>query len=162
MKKINLIIAMALGLLMLLSVHGIASDDPFFEYWQNQQRQQRGQREKVIHFITVDSNGSTVRIQCGDEIQLRLQENETTGYSWHFDELGFEIVSERQEKINNLIGSPTMHIWIFRPWSLAENVIKMSYYRTWEGKRLDSQRFEVKIAVDCAFRYKLNMKEIVK
>jgi inhibitor of cysteine peptidase len=152
MKKINLILAMALGLFMLLSVRGIASDDPFYEYWQNQQRQQRYQREKVIHLITIDSNGSTVRIQCGDEIQLKLQENETTGYSWHFDELGFEIVSDSQEKMNNLIGSPTMHIWIFRPGSLAEKVIKMSYYRTWEGKRPDSQLFEVKIVADCTFR----------
>jgi predicted secreted protein len=73
-------------------------------------------------------------------------------YSWHFDELGYEIVSERQEKKSDLIGSPTIHTWIFRPMSLVEEVIKMSYYRTWEGKRPDSQRFEVKIVVDCIFR----------
>ena len=106
----------------------------------------------MVHIITIDSNDSMVRIQCGDEIQLELQENQTTGYSWHFDELGYEIVSEKQEKKSDLIGSPTTHIWIFRPKSLAESVIKMSYYRTWEGKRSDTQRFKVKIVVDCIFR----------
>ena len=51
-----------------------------------------------------------------------------------------------------LIGSPATHIWIFKPTSLAENVIKMSYYRTWEGKRPDTQQFKVNIVVDCTFR----------
>ena len=152
MKKISLILSMVLYLSIWLSINVVASDDPLYDYWQDQQRQQLHHREKVVHIITIDSNNSTVRIQCGDDIQLELQENSTTGYSWHFDELNYEIVSERQERKSDLIGSPATHIWILRPKSLAQNVIKMSYYRTWEGKRSDTQRFKVKIVVDCTFR----------
>ncbi len=154
MKKITAIIFLVLSIITLpvFTFNVIASDDPLYDYWQNQQRQQLHHQEKVVHIITIDSNDSTVRIKCGDEIQLELQENQTTGYNWHFDELGYEIVSERQERKSDLIGSPATHIWIFKPTSLAENVIKMSYYRTWEGKRSDSQRFKVKIVVDCTFR----------
>ena len=152
MKKTSLILSMVLCLSILLSINVIASDDPLYDYWQNQQRQQRHHQEKVVRIITIDSNNSTVRIQCGDDIQLELPENSTTGYSWHFDELNYEIVSERQERKSDLIGSPATHIWILRPKSLAQNVIKMSYYRTWEGKRQDTQQFKVKIVVDCTFR----------
>jgi predicted secreted protein len=152
MKKTSLVLSMVLGLSILLSINVIASDEQFYDYWQNQQRQQLHHQEKVVHIITNNSNDSIVRIQCGDEIQLELPENSTTGYSWHFDELGYEIVSERQERKSDLDGSPATHIWIFKPTSLAENVIKMSYYRTWEGKRQDSQRFKIKIVVDCIFR----------
>ncbi len=154
MKKITAIIFLVLSIITIpaFAFNVVASDDPFNDYWQNQQRQQLHHREKVMHIITIDSNDSTVRIQCGDEIQLKLQENQTTGYSWHFDELGYEIVSERLERKSDLIGSPATHIWIFRPIFLAENVIKMSSYRTWEGKRSDTQQFKVKIVVDCTFR----------
>jgi predicted secreted protein len=154
MKKIIAIIFLVLSIITLpiFTFNVIASDDPINDYWQNQQRQQMHHREKVVHIITGNSKNSTLRIQCGDEIQLELQENQTTGYSWHFDELGYEIVSERQERKSDLSGSPATHIWILRPKSLTESVIKMSYYRTWEGKRSDTQQFQVKIVVDCTFR----------
>jgi predicted secreted protein len=153
MKKNTAIIFLALSITFpVFAFNVITSDDQFYDYWQNQQRQQLHHREKVVHIITNNSNDGIVRIQCGDEIQLELQENQTTGYSWHFDELGYEIISERQERKSDLDGSPSTHIWIFKPKSLAENVIKMSYYRTWEGKRSDTQRFKVKIVVDCIFQ----------
>ncbi|MGA2782609.1 MAG: protease inhibitor I42 family protein [Smithella sp.] len=154
MKKITAIIFLVLSIITLpvFTFNVIASDDPLYDYGQNQQRQQLNHREKVVHIITNNSNDGIVRIKCGDEIQLELQENGTTGYSWHFDELSYEIISERLEKKSDLDGSPATHIWIFRPKSLAEGVIKMSYYRTWEGKRSDTQQFKVKIVVDCTFR----------
>ena len=153
MKKVTAIIFLVLSItIFIFAFNVIASDDPFHDYWQDQQRQQMHHREKVVHIITVYSNNGTVRIQCGDDIQLELPENNTTGYSWHFDELNYEIVSERQERKSDLDGSPATHIWILRPKSLAQDVIKMSYYRTWEGKRPDTQFFEVKIVVDCTFR----------
>ena len=153
MKRITAIIFLVLSItIFIFTFNVIASDDPSNNYWQNQQRQQLHHQEKVVHIITNNSNDSTVRIQCGDEIQLELQENSTTGYRWHFDELNYEIVSERQERKSDLIGSPATHIWILRPKSLAESDIKMSYYSTWEEKRSDTQQFKVKIVVDCTFR----------
>jgi predicted secreted protein len=150
MKRKGLMLAMVLGL-MLLSINAMAND-PLYDYWQRQHQRQH-QREKMVWPVTTSSNGSTIRIQCGDEIQLELQENGTTGYGWHFDELGgFELVSEKSQEKSDLIGSPTMHIWIFRPRYLGERVIKMSYYREWEVENTDIQRFEVKIIVDCVFR----------
>jgi len=153
MKRIAAIISLVLSItIFIFAFNVIASDDPLYDYWQKQQRRQLHHQEKVAHIITITSNNSTVRIQCGDDIQLELQENNTTGYSWHFDELNYEIVSERQDRKSDLIGSPATHIWILKPKSLAKSDIKMSYYRTWEGKRSDTLRFKVKIVVDCTFR----------
>ena len=153
MKRIAAIISLVLSItIFIFAFNVIASDDPLYDYWQKQQRRQLHHQEKTVHIITITSNNSTVRIQCGDDIQLELQENNTTGYSWHFDELNYEIVSERQDRKSDLIGSPATHIWILKPKSLAKSDIKMSYYRTWEGKRSDTLRFKVKIVVDCTFR----------
>ncbi|MGD0280099.1 MAG: protease inhibitor I42 family protein [Smithella sp.] len=152
MKRIAAIIFLVLSITIFILVFNVtASDDPLYDYWQKQQRQQLHHQEKVVHIMTIDSNNSTVRIQCGDDIRLELPENSTTGYRWHFDEINYEIASEKVEK-GNLIGSSATHIWIFRPKALAGSDIKMSYYRKWEGKRPDTQRFKVKIVIDCTFR----------
>ncbi|HUN54637.1 MAG TPA: protease inhibitor I42 family protein [Smithella sp.] len=151
MKRITAIIFLVLSVTIITAFSVTASNDPIYDYWQNQQRRETHHQEKIVHTITIDSNNSTVRIQCGDDIRLELPENGTTGYSWHFDERPYEIASEKVEK-GSLDGSPAKHIWIFSPKSLAGGDIKMSYYRTWEGKRPDTKRFQVKIAVDCTFR----------
>ena len=91
MKRITVIISLVLSIpIFVFAFTVLASNDPLYDYWHKQQRQQLHHQEKVVHIITIDSNNSTVRIQCGDDIQLELQENNTTGYSWHFDELNYK------------------------------------------------------------------------
>jgi len=108
--------------------------------------------EKRIR-VDIDSNGSKIEVQLGDEIEIELQGAGGTGYAWYFDELDddfFGLIHEGrkiQEKSRQLVGSPTLHTWVFKAKKIGKSVIKMSYYRIWEGKDSAVRRFEVEINI---------------
>ena len=103
--------------------------------------------------VDIDSNGSKIELHPGDEIEIELQGAGGTGYAWHFDELDdnfFESIHEGrkiQEKGRGFAGSPTLYTWVFKVKKIGKGVIKMSYYRIWEGKDSAVRRFEVEINV---------------
>jgi len=103
--------------------------------------------------VGIDSNGSKIELQPGDEIQIELQGAGATGYAWYFDELDndfFELIHEGrkiQQKSGELVGSPTLHTWVFKGEKIGKSIIRMSYYRIWEGKDSAVRRFEVEINV---------------
>jgi len=103
--------------------------------------------------VGIDSNGSTIELPSGDEIQIELQGAGATGYAWYFDELGsdfFELIHEGrkiQGKDGEIVGSPILYTWVFKAKKLGKTVIKMSYYRIWEGKDSAVRRFEIEINI---------------
>jgi len=103
--------------------------------------------------VDVDSNGSKIELQPGDEIEIELQGAGGTGHTWYFDKLDsdfFELIHEgrkTQEKSRQLVGSPTLHTWVFKAKKIGKSVIKMSYYRIWEGKDSAVRRFEIEINI---------------
>lgn len=103
--------------------------------------------------VDIDSNGSKIELHPGDEIEIELQGAGGTGYAWYFDQLDndfFELIHEgrkTQEKNRQLVGSPILHAWVFKARKIGKSVIKMSYYRIWEGKDSAVRRFEVEINI---------------
>ncbi len=103
--------------------------------------------------VDIDSNGSKIELHPGDEIQIELQGAGATGYAWYFDELDndfFELIHEGRkihEKSKELVGSPTLYTWVFKAQKIGKSVIKMSYYRIWEGRDSAVRRFEVEINI---------------
>jgi predicted secreted protein len=103
--------------------------------------------------VDIDSNGSKIELQPGDEIQIELQGAGGTGYAWYFDELDndfFELIHEGrkiQGKGGALVGSPTLYTWVFKAKKIGKSIIRMSYYRIWEGKDSAVRRFEVEITI---------------
>jgi predicted secreted protein len=103
--------------------------------------------------VDMDSNGSRLELHAGDEIQIELQGAGGTGYSWYFDKLDndfFELIGKErkvQEKSGELVGSPTQYLWLIKVIKTGSSVIKMSYYRVWEGKDKGIRRFEVEMDI---------------
>jgi predicted secreted protein len=103
--------------------------------------------------VDIDSNGSRIELHTSDEIQIELQGIGGTGYAWYFDELDndfFELVSKQrkvQEKSGESVGSPTLYTWIIKAKKIGKSVIKMSYYRIWEGKDKAIRQFEVEVNI---------------
>jgi predicted secreted protein len=98
-------------------------------------------------------NGKKIEVKLGDQIQIELQGTEGTGYAWYFDELDndfFELIGKErkvQEKSGDLVGSPTLYTWILKAKQIGKSVIKMIYYRVWEGKDKAIRRFEVEVDI---------------
>ena len=111
-----------------------------------------GAMEKRIR-VDIDSNGSKIELQPGDEIEIELQGAGATGYAWYFDELDndfFELIHEGRkihEKSRELVGSPTLYTWVFKAKQMGKTAIKMSYYRIWEGKDSAFRRFQIEINI---------------
>jgi predicted secreted protein len=101
--------------------------------------------------VDIDSNGSKIELHLGDEIEIELQGAGGTGYAWYFDELDsdfFELIHDgrkTQEKSRQLVGSPILYTWVFKAKKMGKSVIKMSYYRIWEGKDTAVRRFQIEI-----------------
>ena len=111
-----------------------------------------GDMKKRIQ-VGIDSNGSKIELRPGDEIEIELQGAGGTGYAWYFDKLDsdfFELIHEgrkTQEKSRQIVGSPILYTWVFKAKKMGESVIKMSYYRVWEGKDTAVRRFGVEINI---------------
>lgn len=103
--------------------------------------------------VDIDSSGSRAELRAGDEIQIELKGVGGTGYSWYFDELDhdfFELIGEErkiQEKGGESVGSPTLYTWILKAKKTGKSVIRMSYYRIWEGKDKALRRFELEVNI---------------
>jgi len=98
-------------------------------------------------------NGKRIELKVGDEIQIELEGIGGTGYAWYFDEFDnefFELIGKErkvQEKSGDLVGSPTLYTWILKAKQIGKSVIKMIYYRVWEGKDKAIRRFEVEVDI---------------
>jgi len=104
--------------------------------------------------VDIDSNGGTIELRPGDEIEIELQGTGGTGYTWYFDELDsdfFELIHEgrkiQEKRSSELVGSPTLYTWVFKAKKIGKGAIKMSHYRIWEGKNSAARRFEVEINI---------------
>ena len=103
--------------------------------------------------VDIDSSGSRAELRPGDEIQIELQAVAGTGFSWYFDELDhnfFELIDEErkmEEKGGESVGSPTLYTWVLKAKKTGKSVIRMSYYRNWEGKDKALRRFELEVNI---------------
>ncbi len=103
--------------------------------------------------VDIDSSGSRAELRPGDEIQIELQGAGGTGFSWYFDELDhnfFELIGEErkmEEKGGESVGSPTLYTWVLKAKKIGKSVIRMSYYRNWEGKDKALRRFELEVSI---------------
>ena len=103
--------------------------------------------------VDMDSNGSRLELHAGDEIQIELQGAGGTGYAWYFDEFDnefFELIGKErkvQERSGDPVGSPTQYLWLIKAIKTGSSIIKMSYYRVWEGTDKAIRRFKVEIDI---------------
>jgi len=78
-------------------------------------------------------------LNVGDIAVVILEENPSTGYSWHYTISNEEIaalesddVSEQEE---NVVGAPILHTWKFKCLEKGNTEITFQYYREWEGPK---------------------------
>ena len=66
-------------------------------------------------YLTMDDNGSSISINLGDQINVTLSENPSTGYMWNITQLNESLLNLTKDFIwggSGAIGSPVKHTWI--------------------------------------------------
>jgi len=103
--------------------------------------------------LTESDSGDEVTIGVGKELQVELESNPSTGYSWLVSELDSEILSQEGEPSfepaddEETVGAPGREIFHFKGASAGETTLRMEYVRPWELEEPERE-FEVTVKVE--------------
>lgn len=116
----------------------------------------------VLFALAGCQTGGVLPEECSlsnGRLSVTLEENPSTGYSWHYvieDESVLSLVKENPigGKPGASVGAPNEHVWTFKGIGGGESVVEFKYYREWEGAggSVDSRSYLV--VVDEAGRIK--------
>lgn len=87
--------------------------------------------------IILNNSKTTYAVNEGDTVYIKLSENATTGYTWHYkmDNKVLGLISSKTTvKNRNLLGSGALHEWRFKVIKKGAAGLSFSYYRAWEGR----------------------------
>jgi len=107
--------------------------------------------EKILD---INSNGKKIELKVGDEIQIELKAMGSAGYAWYFDKLDqdfFDPIGEERKGValekGDVVGTPVVMVWKLRARKPGNSMIRMLYYRLWEGKDKAVNQFEVLVDI---------------
>jgi predicted secreted protein len=123
------------------------------EVWssQNELLCERTVRISKRDCLTEEDDGRTIHIRSGHLINLCLNGNPSTGYSWNLEELDQEMVRPLCKASipsnTGLLGAPEELKWFFQAASIGETTMVLRYYRTWEGPDTESPTLTLHVVV---------------
>ena len=108
--------------------------------------------QKIL--LDINSNGRKIELKVGDEIQIELKTVGSAGYSWYIINLDrdfFDLMGEERKSIapekGDVVGTPVVMVWKLRTRKPGTSMIRMSYYRLWEGKDKAVNQFEILVDI---------------
>ena len=98
--------------------------------------------------ITEESDGTEIDLAPGETLEVRLEENRTTGFKWITKSSagGLALVGDSFES-GEAIGQPGTHRWEFRAQRAGSGTISLSYQRPWEENQSPARAFRLKVRV---------------
>ncbi len=94
--------------------------------------------------------GRTVDLAMGQVMELRLEENPTTGFRWSVVSDGApacEVVASRFQAKGTAPGRGGEHAWQFRAVRAGECDIELLYRRAWDQSAEPARVFKVRVRV---------------
>ncbi len=107
---------------------------------------------KMANVLTIDNNGGEACLAPGETVKVELKITGGTGYDWHvegLDETHLKFIGKKTRAVSpgNIAGGPVLGIWSFKAAAPGDTLLKMLYYRIWEGSKHPAGRFEVKLHI---------------
>ena len=103
--------------------------------------------------LSMEDAGKTVRVPAGAVVELRLDENPTTGYRWTLPpDTCCEMVEDRYEPLAGgagagpAPGAASVRVLSFRFKGGAPAQLALELRRAWEGTEAPLARFEIELA----------------
>lgn len=99
--------------------------------------------------IDESSDAKEIDLAIGETLEVRLQENRTTGHKWILESEGGPVCSLSRDAFEPgaAIGQPGNHLWEFRAEKTGSTDIKLSYRRPWEEKQTPVRGFTLHVRV---------------
>lgn len=97
-----------------------------------------------------DMSGSEVSVKKGENVEVKLTGNASTGYSWVVQDLDETILKSNGDPTykadSDLTGSGGTYTYSFKALETGTTTLKMAYLRTFENNP-PAREFELKITV---------------
>lgn len=101
--------------------------------------------------LTMKDSGKTVNLSQGNELEIQLAGNPTTGYGWSVTECDSNIVQPDSKPQytpdSDLMGSGGLYRFIFKAVSTGETALTLAYRRPWETNTPPIETFGIRIQV---------------
>lgn len=100
--------------------------------------------------LTGSDNGKTIQAHVGDEINIALDANPTTGYGWSVEKSEGTLLTFKQSNFSassSAIGSGGTQTLTFVAKSVGTTNLQLKYWRSFEGDKSITRRFAVTIQI---------------
>ena len=105
------------------------------------------------HQVTEEQNGSQIQVKLGDNLQVALAGNITTGYAWEIAENNTNLLvlqgeAEYQAEKTNLVGSGGTFLFTFKAIAKGNTSLKLIYRRPFEKGVPPIREYQLTISVE--------------
>jgi inhibitor of cysteine peptidase len=100
--------------------------------------------------LTGSDNGKTIQAHVGDEIDIALDSNPTTGYRWEIEKSDATLLTLKQSNFsasNSSAGSGGTQTLTFEAKSAGTINLQLKYWRSFVGDKSITRRFAVTIQI---------------
>ena len=100
--------------------------------------------------LDVSDSLSEVSLDVGDQLEVELEANPTTGYSWELGPLpdGLELVSsDFEEPGGSLVGAPGTQRFVFDAMGPGNGILRFEYVRLFEDPVVAEQVVEYVLTI---------------
>lgn len=101
--------------------------------------------------VTAANNGQSVTLAQGQSLQIVLDENATTGYTWAVDSYSTDILAEQGSKADypsaGVMGAGGQVTFTFTGKAPGDGSIHLKNWREWEGDSSITARFDLMVKV---------------
>ncbi len=109
--------------------------------------------DEGVSTVALDASDSLsdVSLDVGDQLEVSLEANPTTGYSWELGLLpeGLELVSsEFEEPGGSLVGAPGMQLFVFDAVGAGTGTLRFEYVRVFDDPVVAEQIVEYLLTID--------------
>jgi inhibitor of cysteine peptidase len=100
--------------------------------------------------LSSSDNGKTITVHVGDEVDIALDSNPTTGFDWAIDKSNDSLLALKQSDYSassNAIGSGGTRTFKFVAKSAGTVDLQLKYWRSFEGDKSIIRRYAVTIQI---------------
>ena len=111
-----------------------------------------GHRENGLLVVTSDDNHRTAELPVGEQLEVRLPENPTTGFGWAIDEndrriLTLDNTAYTPPAVAGFIGARGQRAFTFTARQPGEGALKLKYWRVLGGDDSITEHFDITVRV---------------
>ena len=107
--------------------------------------------KKLKYSISREDNNKKIKLEVGEELELNLPENPSTGYRWEIQGADDPRLllqhTEFQAGPGKAIGHEGLRSWIFKAKKAGEVKLRLNHWRPWLKEKSLLESFEIYVEI---------------